>query len=366
MSERAAAGADVGLGVVGAGAIGSVHAETAVRHGVRVVGAWDLRPERARALVARHGGTAAADLDDLLAMPEVNAVAVAVPNVAHAECAVRALERGKHVLLEKPMAMSLVECDRILAAAKASGRTLQIGFVCRGTPTAVAARRMVEAGRLGRIYHAKCSVYRRRGIPGLGGWFTTKALSGGGPLIDLGVHVLDLVRTLAGRPAAERVSGALYSNFGAPIDRYRFVEMWAGPPRTDGTFDVEDHATALLRCAGGLTVELNVTWAMNQPDGALRDGVFLFGDRGGLAFQIFGDSITLATEEDERIVDVKPALPPGNATDAAWDAQYRQFVDAVAGRRPPEATGADGRAVQAWIEAIVRSSAEGREIEVAP
>lgn len=365
-SERGGAAdrGPLGIGIVGAGAIGTVHAEAALRNGVRVVGVWDIHPARADALTGRVGGHAARSLDELLALPEVEAVAVAVPNVSHAECAARSLERGRHVLLEKPMAMSVAECDAILAAAGRSERTLQMGFVCRGTPTSRAAKQFVDAGRLGRIYHAKCSIYRRRGIPGLGGWFTTKAQSGGGPLIDLGVHVIDLVRWLTGKPQAERASGACYATFGRPIDRYRYVDMWAGPPKLDGTFDVEDHATALIRCEGGLTIEVNVTWAMNQPDGALKDGIFLFGDRGGLAFQVFGNEVTLATEEEGRIVDVKPLLEQGDALAKAWDAQYQQFVRAVRDGVAPHATGEDGRAIQAIIEAIERSSAERREVEV--
>ncbi|MDZ4829382.1 MAG: Gfo/Idh/MocA family oxidoreductase [Phycisphaerae bacterium] len=352
------------LGIVGAGSIGNVHAETARRNGVELVGTWDIDIAKAQSLATKFGGRAVANLDELLAMPTVDAVAIAVPNTVHAECAVRALGKGKHVLLEKPMAMSVAECDQILAARAASGRVLQLGFVCRGTPTARAAKTFIDAGRLGRIYHAKCSVYRRRGIPGLGGWFTTKAAAGGGPLIDLGVHVIDLVRYLAGKPRAIRASGACYANFGSPIANYRYVDMWAGPPKSAGTCDVEDHATALIRCEAGLTIEMNVTWAMNQPDGALKDGVFLFGVKGGASFEIFGKECTLATEEDGRIVDVRPLIEPGDPMTNAWDAQYAQFAAAVTRGIAPHATGEDGRAIQAIVETIYRSSAEGREIDV--
>jgi len=352
------------LGIVGAGAIGNVHAEAALRNGARVGGVWDLHGERAAACAARHGATAESTLDALLARPDIDAVAVAVPNAAHAECAIRALEKGKHVLLEKPMAMSLDECDRIIDVAARANRVLQLGFVCRGSPAAHAAKALIDAGRLGTIYHAKCSIYRRRGIPGLGGWFTTKAQSGGGPLIDLGVHVLDLTRWLCGSPKALRASGACYASFGSPIANYRYVEMWAGPPRLEGTCDVEDHATALVRYEGGLTVEMNVTWAMNIPDGAMKDGVFLFGDKGGLAFQIFGSDLTLATEEHGRIADVRPILEPGDALAHAWDRQYRQFLDATQRGVAPHASAADGRAIQAIVEAIYRSGCEAREVEV--
>ncbi len=356
------------LGIVGAGSIGTVHAEAAQRNGVAVAAAWDVDPARSEALAKRFGGTAYPSLDALLAARDVDAVAIAVPNNAHATCALAALAARKHVLLEKPMAMDVAECDRILAAHREARTVLQLGFVCRGSPTAHAAKQFVDAGRLGRIYHAKCSIYRRRGIPGLGGWFTNKSLSGGGPLVDLGVHVLDLARWLCGKPKALRASGALYATFGSPIANYRFVEMWAGPPRLAGICDVEDHATALLRFEGGLSIEMNVTWAMNQPDGALRDGIFLFGDKGGAAFQVFGNELTIATEEEGRIVDVKPALEPalnsGDALAKAWDRQYQQFLAATTKGIAPHATGDDGRAIQAILAAIERSSREGCEVAV--
>lgn len=354
----------IGLGIIGAGSIGRVHAEAARRNGLRVAGAWDFHRDRADALVAAHGGRATDSLEELLGLADIDAVAIAVPNSAHIGCATRAFGAGKHVLLEKPMALSVAECDRILEARDEAGRVLQLGFVCRGSPTSRLAKRLIDAGRLGEIYHAKCSIYRRRGIPGLGGWFTTQAISGGGPLIDLGVHLIDLGRWLCGSPEALRASGATYGTFGHPIEKYRFVEMWAGPPKIDGVFDVEDHATALVRFDGGLTVELNVTWAMNQPESALPEGIRLFGDQGGVAFRVFEKDLVLATEEEGRIVDVTPKFGPEDPLASAWDEQYRQFRGAIADGVGPHATGEDGRAVQAIVEAIARSSEEGREVEV--
>jgi predicted dehydrogenase len=357
------------LGIIGSGSIGNVHARAAARNGVAVVGAWDANAASAeglaRAMAAAGQPTQASpSLADLLRRPDVDAVAIATPNFLHAEHAIAALLSGKHVLLEKPMAMDEAECLRIAEAAERSRRTVQVGFVCRGTPTVAAAKAFASAGRLGRVYHAKCSLYRRRGIPGLGGWFTTKAKSGGGPLIDLGVHVLDVVLHLVGHPKATRVSGSCTSTFGHPIAGYRFVDMWAGPPKPDGTFDVEDQATALIRFEGGLTVELNVSWAMNAPEGALKDGIVILGDRGGISLEVLGSNCTLATEEDGRIVDVKALVEPGDALDHAWDRQYRQFRDAVERGVAPHASAADAVALQRIVDGIYRSSAEGREIEL--
>lgn len=353
------------LGIIGCGAIGNVHAQTARRAGIRVAGAWDIHAQRASDLCSAHGGKAAGSISELLAMKEVDAVAIAVPNDMHASCAVAALGAGKHVLLEKPMSMDLAGCDAILAAERSSKGKLQLGFVCRGTPTALAAARFARAGRFGRIHHIKASMYRRRGIPGLGGWFTTRKHSGGGPLIDLGVHVLDLSLHLAGFPAVQRVSGVTWSKFGSPIADYKYTFMWAGPPNLSGTFDVEDGATALIRCEGDLTIELNVTWATNMPEGSLKDGIVIWGDKGGAHFEVLGKELTIATEEEGLLVDVRPQLEATNPADQGWDEQYRNFASVVEGGAKPTATGTQGRAVQQAICAIYESSAQGREVSIA-
>ena len=354
----------IGMGIIGAGAIGNIHADAAIRAGLRVVGAWDVRPERGSALATRVGGKPAASIDELLAMPEVDAVAIAVPNDMHCECACRALAARKHVLLEKPMALDTAQCDLVLGAHRASGCVLQIGFVCRGTPAALAVKKFIDAGRFGNIHHIKAAIYRRRGIPGLGGWFTQKKHAGGGSLIDLGVHVLDLALHLAGHPRVRRASGAVWSVFGSPIDQYRFTEMWAGPPKLDGVFDVEDGATALLRCDGGLTIELNATWAANIPDNALRDGICVWGEKAGAHFEVFGKSASIATEEEGVLVDIAPKFNADDPIRQAWDTQYAQFIAAVSRGEAEHATGQSGRDLQAAIDAIYRSERENQEVAV--
>jgi len=357
---------DLTLGIIGAGSIGTVHAQTAVRLGVPVARIWDIATTKAASLArATADARAAASLDELLADPRVTAVIVATPNDSHAEIACRALDAGKHVLLEKPMALSVAECDRILAAMARTRGRLQMGFVYRHAPAPTAVKAEIDAGRFGRIYHAKCSMYRRRGIPGLGGWFTTRAKSGGGPLIDLGVHVIDQALWLCGFPQAQRASGAAYATFGPRMRDYVYEEMWAGPPRYDGVFDVEDHATALVRCEGGLTIEVNVTWAGNIPDRQLPDGVALFGEKAGCRFTLLGDEVILAEESSGAIVDRPLAFDSKRALERAFEAQLQSFQNVVEQGHSPQASAEQGRDVQAIIESIDRSSAEGREVEVA-
>lgn len=353
------------LGIIGAGAIGNVHADTAVRAGIPVAGVWDVNPAKGAAFGRKHvGARVCASVAELLGMKEVDSVVVAVPNVDHAKVACQALEAGKTVFLEKPMAMSVAECDRIIATLGRTKGRLQLGFVSRSTPASRQVKHFIETGAFGRIYHVKCSLYRRRGVPGLGGWFTTKAKSGGGPLIDLGVHVIDLSMWLAGDPAPERVSGATYANFGRRMKDYVYTSMWAGPPRLDGTCDVEDHATALVRCAGGLTIEANVTWAMNVDERHMSNGITVFGDKGGCFFPVFGKQFTIATEAGGRVADLAPEFASGNVEHDAWDEQYRMFRAMAEHGTPPHADAAAGRRVQQVLDAVYRSSAEGREVEV--
>ncbi len=354
----------IGLGIIGCGAIGAVHAKAARRAGVRVVAAWDIHEERARAFAAEHEGQACASIDELLSRRDVDAVAIAVPNDEHRPCALKALAARKHVLLEKPMALSVKECDEIAAAAAKAGTVLQLGFVCRGSPAARCVKRFIDAGRFGAIQHITCAVYRRRGVPGLGGWFTTKSRSGGGPLIDLGVHVLDLSLWLAGSPNPTRASGATFSGLAAAMKGYTFTSMWAGPPRFDGVCDVEDGASAFIRCDGGLTIEMNVFWAANLPEGQLKDGICLMGSKAGASFQIYGNTISIATEEEGCLVDLNPHFVADDPDRQMWDTQYEQFLAAIERGVAPHADAAAGRRVQSLVGAIYESARVGHEVGV--
>lgn len=354
------------LGIVGCGTIGNVHANAAARAGVEIVGAWDVHPSRSQQLCSKHSGRACDGLDQLLAMPELDAVIVAVPNHLHAPIAIQCLDAKKHTLLEKPMAMSVAECRTIRTAAERAQRVLQLGFVCRGSPAAQTTKHFIDRGRFGTITHIKCASYRRRGVPGLGGWFTTKALSGGGALIDLGVHLLDLSLFLAGSPQPQRASGKVFTGIGSRMRDYVYTAMWAGPPQYDGVCDVEDGATALIRCTGGLTIEMDVFWAANLPDGHLRDGLTILGDAGGAHFQIYGKDVRIATEEEGRLVDLTPHFACEDPDRDMWDAQLAQFRAAVERGIAPHADAAAGLRVQSVVDAIYASHEADREVDIAP
>lgn len=352
-----------GIGIVGAGAIARVHAQGIADAGGTVLGFCDVDIEKASDAAAAHGGAAWSDPEEMFASDAITAVVIAVPNVLHAPLATAALEAGNDVLLEKPMAMSVEECQAVLEARDRSGRVLQVGFVCRFAATVLAARKHIEAGRLGHIYQARAVMLRRRGIPGLGRWFTDRARSGGGVLIDLGPHLVDLTLDLCGRPRVERVSAATSSRFGAPPNGYRFTDMWSGPPNLDGPFDVDDGATAMLRCEHGLNLTLEAAWASHLPDGTIGDGVTLFGEHGAMHFDIWGNHVLIGTQLDGEIVDVKHPIPSSEGWGTAFRREHECFkgnCDGI-GDGP---TGEDGLQVQAVLAAMYRSAEAGREVAV--
>lgn len=356
----------IGLGIIGAGSVARLHAEAvSAVAGVRLAAICDIDAAKAETLAGQHAGaTATGSAETLLDRPDVDAVVVAVPNCHHKRAAIDAMRAGKDVLLEKPMAMSVAECDEIIAAAERTGRLLQLGFVCRGAPAAVAARELADEGRLGRIYHAKASLYRQRGIPGLGRWFTNRAMSGGGALMDVGVHLIDLAMHLTGFPRPVRASCVCTGTFGDPVGGYAFEEMWSGPPDPAGRFDVEDAATALVRFEGGLSLELNVTWAANVSPDYLRDAVVLLGDKAGCVADLWNNVLMVTAERGGRVVSEKQPLPEADAWGSAWRRQHERFRDCVQSRLPPAPGGAEGRAVQSVIDALYRSAAQNNEVEV--
>jgi predicted dehydrogenase len=362
------------IGIIGAGRVAQEHARAIRAIGGELAAVCDIELGKAQQFITNlspelHAGgkqspIAVDRLDPLLAMDDVPAVVVAVPNALHRDVAIAAMQANKDVLLEKPMALTVAECDEIIGMRDATGRVLQMGFVCRYAPRVAAVRELIASGELGTIYQAKAMMIRKRGIPGLGRWFTTKALSGGGVLIDIGVHLIDLVMHLTGRTRADRVSGICESRFGSPIDRYVFEDMWAGPPDPNGTFDVEDSACGLIRFPGRLTLELNITWAANVPDGLYRDGILLLGDRGGCFFDLWADRFLVTRQKDARMLDDRPTHDNTDAWNRAWNGQHDAFRRCIESRTLHETSAEAGRSVQAIVEAMYESSADGRDVAV--
>ena len=153
------------------------------------------------------------DYKEMIAKEELDAVDICTPNNIHSQAAVYALDNGLNVICEKPDAINVAEAEKMKAAAEKSGKTLMVIRNNRYRPTTKFLKEYIKEGKMGEIYAGRCGWIRRRGIPGWGGWFTDKAQSGGGPLIDLGVHSIDLAMYLMGNPKPVTVSGSTYSKF---------------------------------------------------------------------------------------------------------------------------------------------------------
>ena len=347
----------VRVGIVGLGNIGHHHADRLVDLGATLVGGLDIQAEARRRFAEKYDVNTYEDKDELFG--EVDAVIITTPNRFHEEYAVGALDAGLDVLLEKPLAHSLESAERIAEAADRADGFCMVGFNNRFANPVEVFRHHYEAGRFGDISHVEANYVRRRGIPGRGSWFTSKDIAGGGALIDIGVHAIDLALYFLDFPDVVEVSGVTRSEFGDKDD-YTFVEMWGDDVGPEG-FDVDDSASAFIRTADGTTISLEVAWAVNRPT---NDEFFLHGTEGGARFdrgshelQFFeggvGGGNHLST------VDVET-----QANDT-HKSEQRLFVEAVAaGEHPGRNTVEQGLAVQRVIDAIYRSSESGRAVRL--
>lgn len=346
------------IGYVGAGSIFQQHIAASKVVGHDPVGVYDIVPEIGRSQADKHGIRKVYDtFEDMLADKDLEAVVVCTPNKFHAEQAIALLNSGKHVLGEKPMAMNPDECRAMIAAQKKSGKIFQLGMVNRFRTQSQALKKVIEAGRCGNIYSGQTFWYRRRGIPGFGSWFTTKAVSGGGGLIDIGVHMLDLALYLMDFPKPISVSGQTYNNW-SDLNSYVYTSMWANPV-PNGKKDVDDYATALIRFENGATLNLNVSWALNIGDLKPEMGLRLMGDKGGVALEGM-DTPMFYGEAEGHLIDQKISCTAAKA----MEVQHRCFLASVRDGAPVIATAEQGLTVATILDAIYRSSETKREIRL--
>lgn len=339
--------------VIGLGWPGRSHARAYLDlPGVDVVAVVD--PDRARA------ETVATDLavpvtysnvEELLAKDEVDLVSVCTPNDLHAPISCAALDAGKHVLVEKPMAVSAAEARQMVQAARRAGRVLEVAFNYRQRGDVETLVSHIQTGGLGNIYHARASWRRRRGIPNRV-WFHHRAVAGGGPLVDLGVHVLDLALHLLGEPAVHAVSACTHAELAPSL-------LDAG-----SVFDVEDHAVCLLRLEQGASLVVEVSWAEHMAtDNEVR--VELAGTQGGavLAIENYATSDTLRLYGNlaGEPVELRPVTKPPRGHAGV----VRRFVGVVDSGELPGHQGEEGLRRVEIVDACYLSAELGHEIQPA-
>lgn len=302
--------------------------------------------------------------EDMIQLNELDAVSVAVPTFLHAPIAIAALNRGLHVLSEKPIARNGDEGQQMVDAARKAGRVLDVAFNHRRRGDIQTLKQIIDAGDLGRPYYAKASWLRREGIPMLGSWFTNKDMAGGGPLADIGVHVLDYALHLLGEPKVLSVSASAYSELGpkGKGGNARYTAM-----NTNFAFEVEDFASAFIRLEGGGTLVLEAGWASYRETEDLMDFT-VYGTDGGAELRAVGASNTpvadlrIFTDKDGANADYAPVAQPGLAHQAVAD----DFIDAIRGGESVWGAHDGSLALSRArvIDACYQSAAELREVMI--
>ena len=339
------------IGVIGLG-MGRWHIENyqKIPNLCDVAAIADTDAERLRSFGDKYGiKERFSDPLKMLATMDLDGVSVVVPNKFHCPLTLAAIKHGCHVLCEKPMAMTVAEAEAMNAAAKKAKRNLMINFSYRFSNASFALKQQVDAGVIGNIYFGRTVWHRRRGLPGLGGWFGIKDLSGGGPLIDLGVHRIDLALWLMGHPEPVSVSGSTYN----VIAKRLAAEQ-------KKTYTVEDLACGLVKFKNGATLIVEASWAANIGE---REHMVtaLYGDKGGLLQRNINGTYEFVaemfTEEGGNLFTKK-------LDDACVVAPtaYVEFVNSIREKRAPLAPAADGIKVQKILEGLYASAAQGREI----
>ena len=342
------------VGVIGAG-IGYVHAKA--YKGVpdaELVAIADLDKPRAEKLAKDFCvPNVYTDYKKMMKEEKLDAVSVGLPNFLHKTVTIDAFKAGCHVICEKPMAMNAEEAEQMIEAGQKAKKILMIGFCHRHRADSKLLKKIITEGQLGDIYHSQIFALRRRGIPGWGGWFTTKAKSGGGGLIDIGVHIVDLTMWEMGFPKPVAVSGAEYMKFGHKKD-YTYVSMW-GARQEGGTYDVDDLASAFIRFDNDATMSLEVSWAANIKSGGFYS--IILGDKGGAKLDADAP-LEIYSEQYGKLVDIQPQY----AKEDNWVNQLSHFVDCIKNGKKPMSPGEHGLQVQKILDAIYLSSKIKKEV----
>lgn len=338
------------VGIIGCGWPGEAHAKGyAAAGGFKLVAVADLIPQRRQKLSSQFGiERQYTDAKELLADKELDVISVCLPTAQHAPIAIAALRSGRHVLLEKPPALNAKQARQIEAAAAKAKKVLLYGLQRRFGPAEQAARQAIVRGYAGGVYHVRAQWLRTRGIPIGTGWFVQKAQSGGGAMIDIGVHMLDLAWYLLGQPGPISAFAVCHHKFAhlAP----RNLKM-----------DVEDSAYALIRFEGGKSLELAASWALNQPPQQQGTLCRVYGDKA--AIDVYTpDGAMLHRDFDQKGQSQVTALPPPKISGHA--AMARHFRQCILGKAKPLAGPVEGVALMQMIDAIYKSAQTGKSVKI--
>jgi predicted dehydrogenase len=357
------------IALVGVGWMAAYHVAGYRAAGAEVVAIADNNPAAAKQASQKYGvDKIFSEPKDLYgAIKDLDAVSIITPNVFHHPLVMEALAAGKHVFCEKPPALNAAEVGQMVEAAKKAGKTLMFNFNNRARPESYAMRDYFRSGAVGRVNSAQASWIRRNGIPGFGGWFTTKKLSGGGPVIDL-LHMIDLALHFMGYPEPQFVLGQTFSDF---IDNKEFKGPWGIPDVQGGVTDVEASAHAFVTFKSGQVLSIRNSWAeMNERE--VVSVVFQGQKAGGKIQRLFRvegidatsiDSCELYTQENgfpvNRTIIVEADETMGRTRSA------KNFALVLEDKEAPLNVPSEAHTLMKIIDGIYASATSGRPVEVA-
>jgi predicted dehydrogenase len=345
------------IGVIGVGAIAAQHLISYKNNPqAELVAVADIDKDRAHARAEEFGVSKVAyAYEDVLADDTVDAVSICVPNLVHAKIAEAALRAGKNVLVEKPMSVTVAEAESLVKAVEETGKALQVGYVRRFAPNAQVAKRFLDEGEFGDIYAARATIIRAAGNPG--GWFSDVDISGGGPLIDLGVHIIDLCWWLMGMPQAVSVSGATFSRLGAR-DNIQHLSRYRALSETTVN-NVEDYATAQVRFENGAVLDVDTSYSLHARNST---SVKIHGDKGGAEIE---PELLMITEQHDTLVHIQPQIDSlGFDFTVGFANQIDHFLQICRGEISADATAEHGLEMARMLSAIYESARSGSEVKI--
>lgn len=349
----------VRVGIIGCGGIGGVHLESMmkIKDQLELVATCDINAERAQQRKEQYGfARSYTSYEEMLAKEDLDAVSVCTWNNGHAPASIAALNAGVNVLCEKPMAMNTQEAEAMIEAEKKSGKLLMIGFVRRFGENTKFSKELIDSGKMGDIYYVKTGCTRRVGNPG--GWFSDKERSGGGPLIDLGVHMIDLARYLMGKPKVVAAMGSTYDKVGIRSN-VKGVVQWKSMDYSDYN-DVEDLAVGFVRFDNGATLVVENSWTQHIKEDKLY--LELYGEKAGLQME---PELEIYSEEHDYLVDYAPRInQDASGFGNNFDREIAHFIDCVANGTECLNPSEDGLELMRILDAIYESARTGREVQL--
>lgn len=351
------------VGIVGCGGIANGKHLPALKAlpNVKMVAFCDLIRERAEKALKEYGAEGAKVYDtyeELVADPTIDVVHVLTPNKAHAPISIAAMEAGKDVMCEKPMAKTAADARAMVECAKRTGKTLTIGYQNRFRPDSLYLKKCCEAGDLGEVYYARAHAIRRRAVP-TWGVFLDEEAQGGGPLIDIGTHALDLTLWEMNNYEVESVMGSVYRKLADTKDA---ANAWG--PWDPEKFTVEDSAMGFIKMKNGATIVLEASWALNSLD-VDEAKTSLCGTKAGADMK---DGLRINGERFSKMYVTKPDLEAGGvafydgSVKDAKDVEAEQFYAALENGAKPVVLPEQALVVTEILEAIYNSAKTGKPV----